>query len=154
MTQKGTLMFFKKETPLQLVNKLLAEMPWLWAVKQHWGSNHQIKVIQVDGTQMLDYVVARTDHFGHEPEVTRCYVHFEHSVSNWVRNEGVGVGKTEMSMYDVLGSLYALGSPTESIRHIITHVGGRVTVYRPAKSTSFEELFKEKARERSEYYVA
>lgn len=147
-------MFSQNEaTPLQLVNKLLAEMPWLWAVKQRWSSHHQIQVIQVDNVHFLHSIVVQANLFGNEPEVTRSYVHFEHEVSSWVTSVGVSVGRDSMQMFDVIEQLDFRGQPIESIRHITARAGGLVRVYRPKKGLTFQALFLEEARIRGGHYT-
>lgn len=122
-------MFFgKPKEALWVLDVVNREFPWLWALCQNWRLIHDVRVIQIDRTEVLDWEVGM-DFSPGIPPVPPCFVHTDETVTMLKFPPG------RVSYADILKSFREQGGDIEKVRHIATIHGGegRIRVLRPKK---------------------
>lgn len=131
------LNFLKRSTPNHFarMERLLRDMPWLWAIRSRWLDSSLVSIKQVDQEDFLDYWVSG----GQLEPVGTCYVHLVTMLTESV--ETVTLEGHPRDMYDVLEHLEQKGRFLENVRHMVTVVGIEVRVWRPKSGVTFKDLF-------------
>jgi hypothetical protein len=127
--------------PISRITKLLKEMPWLYAVKAHWGTEDTIEMGTTASRQFLDWEIF-SDRFAAEPK-SCCFVRLESDFHEEViKIELSGVHRT---WFDALVELRRQNVSLDWVTHMATVVGegDEVRVYRTQKDRPFAQMFDE-----------
>jgi hypothetical protein len=127
----------QKAKPFAHNERILREMPWLWAVKRAWGSSDRITIIQIDKEFWFAQASVQV--------LSEIYIHTVMDQAERVHNlEYTGVS---CNMYDALVDLHEkVGTHLKFVRHVAIKLGEETLVYRARTGTSFGELFDEDPR--------
>jgi hypothetical protein len=124
-----------EERPFAHNARLLREMPWLWAIRQSWGTSHRMEVIQVDHTSFFDYLISRP-----QEQKGVCYVYTATDHTEKVHR--VEIDGHPRDVYDALTHLRVeKGVNLSYVENIAVVVGDETRVYRPKGGKTFGDLF-------------
>jgi len=132
-----------RESRFEHVNRVLSEMPWLWAVRSGWGSQ-PIDFIQPTSPADLDTELPFSYHSA------TCYIHFVSDKGRIQRVDKIELEVTNTNqmptLYDVLVQVKAKGKLLCYVEHMVAVVGDTVKVYRTKYGSTFEKLFDQHPR--------
>lgn len=139
--QKGTTMSNISKVDqkaIAQVERVLTEMPWLWAIRSGWGSSSPVVIAQANPNIFMDMELPFSYH-----RVT-CYIHTTTQFAQKVQKVEVEVTDTKRmpTMYDVLKQLQEqTGTLLQYVKHMATTVGDETRVYRCKQGDTFEKMF-------------